>query len=113
MYYVCINEDCPEKGNKVYYSSERYKYVNGELRGENCVCPFCGSIRKEVSKSEEIPLSEKNVGMNFFQGMSIPQRKEALKKRSHEHFEKHVKEYKTHLLNEAQNEMRDMRSGKL
>ena len=79
--------------------------------GKNCRCPRCGERRKEINPNEDVPLSQKNISMNFFDGMNMEQKKEMLMKRSHEHFKKHIRERKEGLLNQAIGEMSKFRKG--
>ena len=65
----------------------RYKMVNGELQSNNAPCPRCGQIRKEINPNRDIPISEKNIEIAKYSSASPEQRREILKKRSHDHFE--------------------------
>jgi hypothetical protein len=112
MKYVCLNPQCENYQKEEEYHKESYSFTNGKFVGKNCLCPRCGQLRKEINPNEEIPLSEKNIEVNFFAGMSVEQKREVLKKRSHEHFNKAIKERKEGLLNKAMSEMRDIKSGK-
>ena len=82
MKYVCKNIDCPEYGKEVYFSSETFRFRNGNLVGEHAECPKCGKVREEINPNRDIPLSEKNIGINLYDGMSMEQKREVLKKRS-------------------------------
>ena len=113
MKYVCKNSDCPEYGKEVYLSSETFRFRNGNLVGEHAECPTCGKLREEINPNKDIPLSEKNISINLYDGMSMEQKREVLKKRSRQHYDKEIKERKTELLNKAVNEMRDLQKGKL
>lgn len=108
MEYICNNPKCPNYGKKEQLSSETYKYRDGRLVGEHIQCPECGVEREEVNPNKDIPLSEKNIGIGLFAGMSKEQKQEVLKKRSHEHFKKNVEERKEGLMSRAINEMRNM-----
>lgn len=108
MEYVCNNPECPECGKKEYFSSETYKYRSGRLVGEHSQCPKCGVEREEINPNKNVPLSEKNIGIGLFAGMSKEQKQEVLKKRSHEHFKRNVEERKEGLMSRAINEMRNM-----
>lgn len=108
MEYICNNPKCSKFAVKEFYSSEVYRFIDGRLLGENAVCPVCGKIREEVSPNSDIPLSEKNVGISLYNGMSVEQKREVLKKRSHEHFKKEIKERKEGLLNQAKTEFSEM-----
>lgn len=108
MEYICQNPDCPKYGKKEYLYHEIFKYQNGELVGEHAICSSCGKIRKKISEGENIPLSEKNISIGRFASSSPEQKREMLKKRSHEDYEKHIKERKDGLLNQAISEMRNI-----
>lgn len=108
MEYICNNPKCPNYRKKEYFSSETYKYRDGRLVGEHIQCPECGAEREEVNPNKDIPLSEKNIGIGLFAGMSKEQKQEVLKKRSHEHFKRNVEERKEELMSRAINEMRNM-----
>lgn len=106
MKYICENSDCPNFGVEEYYVSETFSYQDGRLIGKNSICPHCGKERKEVV--DNIPLSEKNISVNLFQGMSVEQKRESLKKRSHQHFNEKIKDKKDGMLNQAMTEMKQM-----
>lgn len=106
MEYICQNPDCEEYGKKEYICTEIFKFQNGELVGEHCKCPKCGKMRK--NPNEDIPLSEKNISVAKFANASPEQKREMLKQRSHEDYEKHVKERKDGLMNQAISEMRNI-----
>lgn len=108
MEYVCTNPKCEAFGQKEYFSQETFKYKYGYLTGEHAQCPYCGMERDRINPNEKIPLSEKAIGVNLFNAMSVEQKQEALKKRSHEHFNKNIKERKDGLVNQAINEMRNI-----
>jgi hypothetical protein len=112
MKYVCLNSQCENYQKEEEYHKESYSFVDGKLVGSNCRCPRCGQMRKEINPNADMPLSEKNIGINFFSSMSAEQKREVLKKRSHEHFNKKIKERKDGLLNKAMSEMRDIKRGK-
>ena len=108
MEYICKNPKCPNYEKKEYFSSETYKYHDGRLLGEHIQCSECGVEREEVNLNEGISLSDKNIGIGLFAGMSKERKQEVLKKRSHEHFKKNVEERKEGLMSQAINEMRNM-----
>ena len=105
---LCKSADCRNEKKKDYYSSEVYKYINDSLLGEHQRCPKCGEMRKEINPANNVPLSEKNIGINLFDGMSKDRKIEVLKKRSHEHFQSKLKERKDELLNKAMTEMKNL-----
>lgn len=100
MKFICQNPDCPDFGKEFTYLNNTYKYVNGVLLSNHAECPKCGSIRKEVNP-DEVPLSEKNIELLHFDMATPEQRKEMLKKRSHEHFKKEIEPYKQEKLHQA------------
>lgn len=101
MKYVCENSECKSFGVEDEYVSERYFYRNGVMVGENCACPHCGQMRREINPNEEVPLSEKNISIAKYTMASPEQRREILKKRSHEHYEKEIRPEKEYKLNQA------------
>lgn len=107
-YYVCKNEQCENYNVREEITSESFKYINGNLVGEHAVCPKCGEIREYVNPLANVPLSEKNVSMGMYSSASKEQKQEMLRKRSHEHFNKSVKERKDYLMNKAMTEMRSL-----
>lgn len=113
MIYLCLNPDCELYEKEEHLVSETFCYRNGKFVGVNCRCPKCGQERKEINLDADVPLSQKNIGLNRINSMSVEQRREILKKRSHDHFNKEIKERKEHLINSAMSEMNDFRKGKL
>ena len=110
MKYVCSNESCPNFGVTEELHKESYKFVSGQgLVGEHCDCPICGKPREEINPNAEVPLSEKQVTMNFFNGMSKEQKRELLRKRSHDHYESKIKERKDGLIQQAIGEMNNLK----
>lgn len=100
--FFCRNSECDKFGVEEEYLSNSYRYVAGVgLQSNNAPCPSCGKIREEVDKNRDIPLSEKNIDVARYSSASPQQRKEILKKRSHDHYEKHVKPEKEHRLHET------------
>lgn len=108
MKYVCENTDCKNYGIEEFFSKENYKYKNGKLIGEHAICPVCGNIRKEINSGEEIPLSQKNISANLFNSMSTDEKREVLRKRTHEHFNKFIKDKKDTLIHSAAKEFADL-----
>ena len=112
-YYLCENKNCARYGHQETVTRESFKYVSGVgLVGENAKCPICGQMRKYVNPDANVPLSEKNIGFGMYSSASAEQKREMLRKRSHEHFNKKVKERKDHLMNQAMTEMRGLGKGK-
>lgn len=114
MKYICTNPDCGRYQQEEYLASETFYFHCGKIIGAHSCCPECGRERKDVKNPDaDIPLSQKNVNINNMGSMSMEQRREILKKRSHEHFEKEIKERKEGLINAAVSEMNDFKKGKL
>lgn len=114
MKYICINPDCEKYQQEEYLVSETFYFRNGKMVGAHCCCPKCGKERQEIKNPDaDIPLSQKNIAINNMGSMSMEQRREILKKRSHEHFKKEIKERKDGLINAAVSEMNDFKKGKL
>lgn len=114
MRYICVNPDCERYQQEEFLVSETYYYRNGHLVGTHCFCPKCGKERQEIKNPDaDVPLSQKNIGINSMGAMSMERRREILKKRSHEHFEKEIKERKEGLINSAMSEMKNFKEGKL
>lgn len=111
MKFVCRNKDCKKYGIEDDYSSVTYKFIGGGLMAECAPCPCCGQIREEINPNREIPLSEKNVSIGTYTSASPEQRREMLKKRSHEHYEKEIKPYKEHQLHEMVKNFKDASKG--
>lgn len=101
MKFVCRNEQCEKYGIEDEYLSNSYKVIGGKLVSNNAPCPCCGEIREEINPYKDIPLSEKNIEIGKYTSASPEQRKEMLKKRSHDHFEKEIKPFKEHQLHET------------
>lgn len=108
MEYVCLNPECDKFEVREYLSSESFVIRGDRLVGKNAACPSCGKERQEINSNKDIPIGEKNIGMNFFPGMNKDRRREELKKRSHAHFNKEIKERKEGMLNQAMTEMRGL-----
>lgn len=97
--FICRNDKCCKFGIVDEYFSNTYKMVNGKLISKNAICPKCGEIREEVDES--VPLSKKDIFVAKYSSLSPEDKKEVLKKRSHEHYEKEIKPYKEHQLHEV------------
>lgn len=91
MKYVCENPECSEYGKEEYLSSETYGFKGDRLVGKHAPCPVCGVERREINPAANISPAEKNIGLLKFQMSSPEDRREILKKRSHEHFEKEIR----------------------
>jgi len=112
MKYVCKNPDCKKYNIEEFLITETFRYRDGKLVGEHVVCPICGKEREEVNPGANIPLSEKNVSVGMYSSMSMEERREALKKRSKDHFNKEIKERKDSMQNQVQKEWREYKSMK-
>ena len=99
--FICENKECENFGKVDEYLSNEYKMVNGHLVSNHAECPFCHTIRKEVNESANIPISEKNLSLGEYSSASPERKKQMLQQRSHEHFEKHIKESKEQKINDA------------
>lgn len=108
-YYICENKDCARYGCKDIVARESFKYVSGlGLVGEKAKCPACGGIRKYVNPDADVPLSEKKVYTAKYSSASADQKRDILRQRSHEHFQKKIKEKKDFLMNKAMGEMKSL-----
>lgn len=107
MKFVCRNKDCKKYGIEDDYSSVTYKFIGGELMAECAPCPCCGKIREEYNPNANVPLNEKNIEIGKYTMASSESRKEMLKKRSHDHYEKEIKPFKEHQLHEAVKQFND------
>lgn len=105
--FICKEEGCKRKDIADDYYSNTYKMVNGSLQSNNAPCPSCGKIREEIDFNKEIPFSQKNIDIAKYSSSSPEQKKAMLKKRSRDHFEKEVKPYKDHRLQEAVKQFKD------
>lgn len=108
MEYICENPNCSEYKKTEFFSSERYIFRNGEFVGEHAICPCCRKERECVDDNAKIPLSEKHTGIMLFNSKSKDEKREILRKRSHEHFQKEIKERKDGLMNKAMSEMKNL-----
>lgn len=91
MKYVCENPECEKFGVEESFVSETYVMRDGRMVGKNSACPRCGNPRKEINPNERIPIGEKNISLATYTMASPEGRREILKKRSHEHFEKEIR----------------------
>lgn len=101
MKYVCHNPECSAVGVEEEFFTETYQFIDGALRGKNAPCPVCGHIREEVNENEEISPEEKNVSLAKFAMASPEAKREILKKRSHDHYEKEIRPMKEEKLRKA------------
>lgn len=109
MEYICQNPNCKAYNKPEYLNEETYRYIDGEVIGAHAACPDCGQKRKRYNKNENMPLSEKGaVSILRFNSASTEDKREILRKRSREHFQKEVKEKKDHLMNKAMTEMKNL-----
>ena len=107
MKYVCLNPDCKRYKVEDELTKESFHYEGGELVGEHADCPCCGRRRKFINPNEDIPLSQKETYYGKYSSASPQERREMLKKRAHEDYNKHVKERKDYLIHEAVRQFQD------
>lgn len=88
MKFVCVNKDCEKYGIEEVFTSTSYKMVGGRLVSRDAPCPVCGEERKEV---DERALDLSSIQVGKYSSASKEERVNMLKKRSHDHFEKHIK----------------------
>lgn len=111
MKFVCKNPNCEKYGVEVERHATIYKIVNGRFVSEDAPCPKCGQLREELNPNESLSPQEKGVSMGMYSSQSKEGRTEMLKKRAHDHFEKEVKPFKEHQINEAVKNMQDYKKG--
>ncbi len=99
MIFVCENIDCPDYGMEEEVSRTRYRLVDGEMVSDNAPCPVCGCRRREIS--EDMPLSEKNVHFGDVRMSTVEGRREMLKQRSHDHYEREIRPEKEERIRQA------------
>lgn len=107
MKFVCENPECEKCGIVDEEFNNTYKMRDGHLVSDKAPCPKCGEIRKEVS--DNTPLTQKNIYIGNYQMASPEQKREILKKRSHEHYEKEIKPFKEHQLHEAMSQFKSIK----
>lgn len=101
MKYICENPDCPDYGKEEYMSSETFSFRGTRLVGKHADCPTCGRERKEVNPNADVSISEKNIGVLKYNMASAEGKREILKRRSHEHYEKEIRPIKEEKLRKA------------
>ena len=106
MKFVCTNTHCADCGVPFEYSRNTYRMIDGRLVSNNAACPKCGELRKEVNDGD-VDLRSMNIGR--YSGSSMEDKREILKKRSHDHFNKEIKEYKENQLHEAMNQFKNLK----
>lgn len=99
MIFVCENIDCPDYEIEEEVTRTRYRLVDGEMVSDSAPCPVCGHMRREIS--EEIPLSEKNVNFGDMRMSTVEGRREMLKQRSHDHYEREIRPEKEERIRRA------------
>lgn len=106
--FTCKNNNCKRFGRTDEYFKNSYKFNSeGRLVSTNAPCPACGKERVEDSEGAKIPVAEKGISMPKYSSMNKKQQQEVLKKRSHDHFNKKVKPFKEHQLNEAMRQFKE------
>lgn len=102
MEIACCNSECENYEKKILIVSVVYKFENGKLIPKcDITCPVCKQQMKEVEN--QISLKDKNIMINEFGSLSKEGKIESLKKRSHNHFEKKIKDRKKSLWNQIKN----------
>ena len=102
MKYVCENPACSECGKEEYMSSETYSFRGERLVGKHADCHVCGQERREIKNpAANASPAEKNIVLLKFNMASSEGRREMLKKRSHDHYEKEVRPVKEEKLRKA------------
>lgn len=109
--FICRNEECKRKGVEDEYYSNAYRIVDGSLQSKNAPCPCCGQIREEINPNKDIPLSQKNIDIAKYSSASPEAKRAMLKKRSHDHYEKEIKPFKEHQLQETVKQFKDASKG--
>ena len=99
--FICQNPDCPRFGLKEEHLTNNYKFKDGEFQSDNAPCPECGEIREEEDLNVNVPLSEKNVEIGKNSSASPDQKRDILKKRSHDHYEREIKPLKEYKVQET------------
>ena len=106
MKFICRNSQCHDCGVVYDYPKNTYKMVNGRLLSNNAICPKCGHIRDEVNDGD---VDLKSLSVGKYSSASLDDKRDMLKKRSHDHFNKEIKEYKDHQLNEAMGQFKKLK----
>ena len=101
MKYVCENPDCSQCGVEEEFVAETYVMHDGHLVGKGAVCPVCGNLRREINPNENVSPAEKNLTLAKYSMSSAEERREILKKRSHEHYEKEIRPQKEEKLRQT------------
>lgn len=109
MKFVCKNEHCSRYGIEDDYVSATYKLLNDKLVASCAPCLECGQLRDEINDNELIPIDQKGVSIGTYASASPEQRREMLKKRAHDHYEKDVKPYKEHQLHKLVDDFKSIR----
>lgn len=101
MKFVCRNKNCSRYGQEEEYYRSVFVMVDGKLQSVNAPCPECGEIREEINEAQDIPIDEKSINFGKYSSASTEEKQRILKERSHRHFEKEIKPFKEHQINEA------------
>lgn len=103
MIYICNNPLCSENGVRHEYLVDNFKYsaIERRLISEHEECPKCGCKRTIINEAANIPIGEKKFSIGEYTGASAETKREMLKKRSHEDYEKHIRQRKEYMLHEA------------
>lgn len=111
MKFVCKNKACAKFDVVDEYLTNHYRMVNGKLQSDNAPCPECGQIREEINPYEDIPWRERNISIGKYASSDKQGKREMLKKRSHEHYEKEIKPFKEFQLNETVKRFKEASKG--
>lgn len=106
MKFKCLNGNCSEFNIVKEFIKTTHKFINGEFVCSQGFCIKCGEKMQDIT--EVIPLSEKGVNFSKFNSLSKEDKTKKLKQRSHDHFEKNIKDHRHDLLNKAMNEFKNM-----
>jgi len=103
MKFECSNPDCERLGNVV----EEVKVVFVYEGTESLPKLFCYKCGKRMTNITEIlPLSDKNIQFGAIASMSKEDKVKVLRKRTHNHFNKEIRDRKEGLMGQAIKEMK-------
>ena len=89
---------CEKDGEILELFKTTTRIVEGKALTTEAVCPKCGDYMKYIKEHEGFTT---NIGE--FQMAEKGKKTEILKKRSHEHFKKHIAEKKRDMINKSTN----------
>lgn len=105
MKFVCKEDTCTSKENIVDVHKVVMKFIGGKLV-EQVYCPTCGSLMQVYDDGSKPSLSSIHIGK--YSSASKQDKREILKKRSREHFKKHIKPFKDHQMERAMGELKSI-----